>query len=52
MDEADFLGDRIAIIGQGKLLCQGSPVYLKNKFGNGYNLTIIKNDAMNPTDHI
>jgi ATP-binding cassette subfamily A (ABC1) protein 3 len=30
MDEADFLGDRIAIMGQGKLICCGSSVYLKN----------------------
>ncbi|KRW99021.1 P-loop containing nucleoside triphosphate hydrolase [Pseudocohnilembus persalinus] len=46
MDEADFLGDRIAIIGNGKLLCMGSPVFLKNKFGTGYNLCIIKEDNM------
>jgi ATP-binding cassette subfamily A (ABC1) protein 3 len=39
MDEADFLGDRIAIMGNGKLICCGSSVYLKNKFGIGYNLT-------------
>lgn len=43
MDEADYLGDRIAIIGSGKLLCNGSPVFLKNKFGTGYNLVILKN---------
>jgi ATP-binding cassette subfamily A (ABC1) protein 3 len=30
MDEADFLGDRIAIMGQGKLICCGSSVFLKN----------------------
>lgn len=45
MDEAEFLGDRIAIIGNGKLICHGSPLYLKNKFGIGYNLTIIKKKA-------
>ena len=42
MDEADYLGDRIAIMGDGKLKCLGSSVYLKNKFGVGYNLTIVK----------
>ena len=42
MDEADYLGDRIAIMSQGKLRCLGSSVYLKNKFGVGYNLTIVK----------
>ena len=44
MDEADFLGDRIAIMADGKLKCCGSSVYLKNKFGVGYNLTLVKKD--------
>ena len=39
MDEADYLGDRIAILSKGKLVCCGSSVYLKNKFGVGYILT-------------
>jgi ABC-type proline/glycine betaine transport system ATPase subunit len=30
MDEADFLGDRIAIMGNGELRCLGSSVFLKN----------------------
>jgi len=30
MDEADYLGDRIAIMGEGKLKCIGSSVFLKN----------------------
>lgn len=45
MDEADFLGDRIGIMGEGKLICCGSSVFLKNKFGVGYNLTIVKKDV-------
>ena len=44
MDEADFLGDRIAIMADGKLKCCGSSVFLKNKFGVGYNLTLVKKD--------
>ncbi len=44
MNEADFLGDRIAIMGEGKLKCCGSSLFLKNKFGCGYNLTIVKLD--------
>ena len=44
-DEADFLGDRIAIMGKGKLICCGSSVFLKNKFGVGYNLTIVKKET-------
>lgn len=42
MDEADYLGDRIAIMAGGKLVALGSNVYLKNKFGVGYNLTFAK----------
>jgi ATP-binding cassette subfamily A (ABC1) protein 3 len=30
MDEADVLGDRIAIMGNGKLICCGSSAFLKN----------------------
>lgn len=33
MDEADHLGDRIAIMAGGKLRCLGSPLYLKRKYG-------------------
>jgi ATP-binding cassette subfamily A (ABC1) protein 3 len=42
MDEADSLGDRIGIMSEGKLVCLGSPLFLKNKFGVGYNLTLVK----------
>ncbi|XP_069087522.1 retinal-specific phospholipid-transporting ATPase ABCA4 isoform X3 [Pleurodeles waltl] len=42
MDEADLLGDRIAIISQGKLYCSGSPVFLKNCFGTGFYLTMVR----------
>lgn len=42
MDEADFLGDRIGIMSDGKLMCTGSSLYLKNKYGVGYNLTFSK----------
>ncbi|EFA79499.1 hypothetical protein PPL_07550 [Heterostelium album PN500] len=42
MDEADFLGDRIAIISHGRLRCDGSSLFLKKKFGIGYLLTCAK----------
>ncbi len=32
MDEADFLGDRIAIMSNGVVKCLGSSLFLKNKF--------------------
>ncbi|XP_053093930.1 phospholipid-transporting ATPase ABCA1 isoform X2 [Pangasianodon hypophthalmus] len=44
MDEADLLGDRIAIISQGKLCCCGSPLFLKARLGTGYYLTIVKKE--------
>ncbi|KAL4490757.1 hypothetical protein ABPG72_021811 [Tetrahymena utriculariae] len=47
MDEADYLGDRIGIMADGQLVCMGKPLFLKNKFGTGYNLTVVKK---NPTD--
>jgi ATP-binding cassette subfamily A (ABC1) protein 3 len=40
MDEADYLGDRIAIMGEGKIRCCGSNMFLKQKFGGGYKLQI------------
>lgn len=45
MDEADILGDRIAIISQGKLCCCGSSLFLKSRFGSGYYLTLVKSDV-------
>jgi len=42
MEEADILGDRIAIMANGDAQCCGSSMYLKKKFGVGYNLTIEK----------
>uniref|UniRef100_A0A8C9T650 P-type phospholipid transporter n=1 Tax=Scleropages formosus TaxID=113540 RepID=A0A8C9T650_SCLFO len=44
MDEADLLGDRIAIISQGQLCCCGSPLFLKAHLGTGYYLTAVKDD--------
>eukprot|EP01041_Mallomonas_annulata_P006632 gene6631-13438_t len=42
MDEADILGDRIAIMSEGTLRCSGSSLFLKQKFGVGYLLTFTK----------
>jgi ATP-binding cassette subfamily A (ABC1) protein 3 len=33
MEEADLLGDRIAIMAHGRLQCCGSSMYLKNQYG-------------------
>ena len=45
MDEADILGDRIGIMAHGKISCLGSSLFLKQKFGVGYNLTMVKDSA-------
>ncbi|XP_053776570.1 retinal-specific phospholipid-transporting ATPase ABCA4 isoform X3 [Desmodus rotundus] len=42
MDEADLLGDRIAIISQGRLYCSGTPLFLKSCFGTGFYLTVVR----------
>ena len=43
MDEADLLGDRIAILQTGgKLRCVGSSLFLKKEFGVGYRLVVAK----------
>jgi ATP-binding cassette, subfamily A (ABC1), member 3 len=52
MDEADILGDRIAILSEGRLRCCGSPLFLKKTYGVGYQLTIeksMKDDSMEYT---
>ncbi|KAK6149139.1 hypothetical protein DH2020_016664 [Rehmannia glutinosa] len=42
MDEADALGDRIAIMASGSLKCCGSSFFLKQHYGVGYTLTLVK----------
>ncbi|RHY33240.1 hypothetical protein DYB32_001770 [Aphanomyces invadans] len=50
MDEADLLGDRIAIMAEGRLVCAGTSLFLKNLYGAGYNLTLVKGDLCDTTD--
>lgn len=45
MDEADVLGDRIAIMAGGELKCCGTPFFLKKRFGTGYRLVCVKTDG-------
>ena len=42
MDEADLLGDRIAVMSDGELQTVGSSLFLKKKYGGGYHLVIVK----------
>ncbi|XP_066260323.1 phospholipid-transporting ATPase ABCA3-like [Euwallacea similis] len=48
MDEADLLGDRIAIMAGGELKCCGSSFFLKKKYGAGYHLILDKSPACDP----
>ena len=51
MEEADILGDRIAIMAEGRAQCCGSSLFLKKRFGVGYNLIIAK-QSKNPVPEI
>ena len=42
MDEADVLGDRIGIMAKGRVVSLGSSIFLKNRYGAGYKLTMVK----------
>jgi len=41
MEEADILSDRIAVIVDGQIKCIGTPLFLKNNYGDGYRLNLI-----------
>ncbi|XP_030067809.1 phospholipid-transporting ATPase ABCA3 [Microcaecilia unicolor] len=47
MDEADLLGDRIAIMAKGELQCCGSSLFLKHKYGAGYHMVMVKKPHCN-----
>jgi len=39
MEEADSLADRIAVVVDGRIKCIGSPLNLKNVYGDGYKIS-------------
>uniref|UniRef100_W8BPU7 ATP-binding cassette sub-family A member 3 n=1 Tax=Ceratitis capitata TaxID=7213 RepID=W8BPU7_CERCA len=43
MEEAEMLGDTIAILANGRVHCSGSPLELKRKIGRGYVLKLCLN---------
>jgi len=49
MEEADVLGDRIAIMAHGTLRAIGNSIALKNKYGAGYRIAIISDPNNAPT---
>ncbi|XP_068602787.1 glucosylceramide transporter ABCA12 [Brachionichthys hirsutus] len=52
LDEAEVLSDRIALLEKGGLKCCGSPLYLKDKLGQGYKLTLTKKTQVADSDQI
>ncbi|XP_045398584.1 phospholipid-transporting ATPase ABCA7 isoform X7 [Lemur catta] len=42
LDEAELLGDRVAVVAGGRLCCCGSPLFLRHHLGSGYYLTLVK----------
>lgn len=49
MEEADILGDRIAIMARGRLRCIGNSIRLKQKFGAGYQVSVSVMQVRGPT---
>jgi len=41
MEEADALGDKIAIMASGNLKCIGTSLHLKNQYGGGYRINVV-----------
>uniref|UniRef100_A0A8I5U5U3 ABC transporter domain-containing protein n=1 Tax=Pongo abelii TaxID=9601 RepID=A0A8I5U5U3_PONAB len=46
-DEADVLGDRIAVMIKGSLRCCGSSIFLKKIYGVGYHIVMVKTPDCN-----
>jgi ABC-type multidrug transport system ATPase subunit len=42
MEEAEALGDQVIIMSGGRLKAQGTPLFLKNHYGKGYQVSLIK----------
>jgi ATP-binding cassette subfamily A (ABC1) protein 1 len=38
MEEADVLADRIGIMSEGRMICCGTPIFLKRRYGVGYSM--------------
>ncbi|RKO87858.1 P-loop containing nucleoside triphosphate hydrolase protein, partial [Blyttiomyces helicus] len=45
MDEAEYLGDRIAILASGQLKATGTTLFLKRTYGVGYSMTVMRSDS-------
>ena len=45
LDEAEVISDKVCILHEGKLLCSGSPLYLKEQFSSGHRITVEREAA-------
>lgn len=45
MEEADALGDQVAILATGRLRAVGTPLFLKARFGAGYQINLLTDPA-------
>ena len=48
MEEADALGDKIAVMHHGRLRAVGTSLFLKNKFGKGHTVSILSETENTP----
>ncbi|KAI8919679.1 P-loop containing nucleoside triphosphate hydrolase protein [Entophlyctis helioformis] len=48
MEEADVLGDRIAVMSNGRLRAINNSITLKNKFGTGYRISVVTDQTESP----
>jgi len=52
MDEAENFCNRIGILINGKFVCLGSPQELKNKYGEGYRITVQSSNHQEVNNHM
>ena len=51
LDEAEYLGDRIGIMSDGKYLCSGTSSFLKSKYPCGFNINLLINSSIFNEDY-
>ncbi|XP_045155421.1 ATP-binding cassette sub-family A member 6 [Echinops telfairi] len=47
-DEADILADRKMVLSNGRLICAGSSLFLKRRWGLGYHLSLHRSEMCDP----
>jgi ABC-type multidrug transport system ATPase subunit len=50
MEEADLLGDTLGIMATGQLQASGTSIELKQQYGHGYGLHVVKRATVTPTE--